>query len=57
MAGKGDSNMKILYILTSILIAIGLPQTILAQATPAAKANMAVQITEARKANAALLRQ
>ena len=49
--------MKILSILTAILIVVGLPQTILAQSSPAKNTSMAVQITEARKANAALMRQ
>jgi hypothetical protein len=58
MAGKGDSNMKMLLsIVTAVLIAIGAPQIILAQGSSAQNVSVAVQITEARKANAALLRQ
>jgi hypothetical protein len=57
MAGKGDSNMKMLAILTAGLVAVGVPQTILAQGTSAKNASAAVQIVEARKANAALMRQ
>ncbi len=51
--------MKILTVLILIsgLITIVLPQTIVAQKPLATSANMAVQIIEARKANAALMRQ
>jgi hypothetical protein len=49
--------MHILSILLAILIVGGLPQTILAQSSPARNVSMAVQITEALKANAALMRQ
>jgi hypothetical protein len=49
--------MKILSILTAGLIVLGLPQFVPAQNQPAAKANLAVRITEARKANAELMRQ
>src|SRR4030067_72049 len=54
---KGDLTMKILTILITGLITIVLPQTIVAQKLLAKSANMAVQIIEARKANAALMRQ
>ena len=47
----------ILVIVTVCLIAVSLPQTALAQGALSSNANMAVQITEARKANAALMRQ
>jgi hypothetical protein len=40
-----------------MLIVVGLPQTILAQSSPVRNVTMAVQITEALKANAALVRQ
>ena len=43
-------------ILLAVLVAIGLPQPAVAQ-DASIKANSAVQITEARKANAALMRQ
>jgi hypothetical protein len=50
--------MKILTLLLAGLIAFGLPQTVLAQGSSLAKkASLAVQITEARKANAALMHQ
>jgi hypothetical protein len=50
--------MKILTVLILAgLITIVLPQTIVAQKPLATSANMAVQIIEARKANAALMRQ
>jgi hypothetical protein len=49
--------MKFLSILTAGLIALGLPHVVLAQNKLAANADMAVKITEARKANAALMRQ
>jgi hypothetical protein len=49
--------MRILSNLLAILIVVGLPQTILSQSSPAKNASMAVQITEALKANAALMRQ
>jgi hypothetical protein len=51
--------MKILIVLILIagLITIVLPQTIVAQRPLATSADMAVQIIEARKANAALMRQ
>jgi hypothetical protein len=50
-------SMKILPLLMAGLMAIGLPQAVLAQGSLAKKASLAVQITEARKANAALMRQ
>jgi hypothetical protein len=49
--------MKILSILTAGLIVLGLPQFLPAQDQLAAKANLAVRITEARKANAKLMHQ
>ncbi len=49
--------MRILCNLLAILIVGGLPQTILAQSSPTENATMTVQITEALKANAALVRQ
>jgi len=56
---KGNSIMKVLIVLILIagLITIVLPQTIVAQRPLATSADMAVQIIEARKANAALMRQ
>ena len=48
---------KILFIVTTGLFAIGWSQTVLAQSQLATQANMAVQITEARKANALLMHQ
>jgi hypothetical protein len=57
---KGESIMniriKILTILAAALVAVGWPHTGLAQSQPA-NVKMAVQISEARKANAALMRQ
>ena len=47
----------ILAIVTVCVIAVSLPQIALAQGSLAGNANLAVQITEARKANAALMRQ
>jgi hypothetical protein len=49
--------MKFLSILTAGLIALGLPHFVLAQNRLAANAELAVKITEARKANAALMHQ
>ena len=49
--------MRILCNLLAILIIGGFPQTILAQSSPARNVSMAAQITEALKANAALVRQ
>ena len=49
--------MKILSILTAVLIVLGLPQFLPAQDQLAAKANLAVRITEARKANAKFMRE
>jgi hypothetical protein len=49
--------MKILKILAAGMIAVCAPHLTLAQSSPAAKANEAVKITEARKANAILMRQ
>jgi len=56
---KGNSTMKILIVLILIagLITIVLPQTVVAQRPLATSADVAAQIIEARKANAALLRQ
>jgi hypothetical protein len=45
--------MKILNILIGAVIAIGAPRMVLPQSPSAQDASMAVQITEARKANAA----
>jgi hypothetical protein len=47
----------ILAIVTICLVAVSLPQIAMAQGSLSNNANMAVQITEARKANAALMRQ
>ena len=49
--------MKILTVLLTGMIVIGWSQPILAQGSLASNANMAVQITEARKANALLMHQ
>ncbi len=49
--------MKIVGILPAVLIAIALPQTLLAQGAAAKNADMVFQITEKHKANAALMRQ
>ena len=50
--------MKIIpAIVTVCLITVSLPQIALAQDALSSNANMAVQITEARKANANLMRQ
>jgi hypothetical protein len=49
--------MKTLPGIAVILIALGWPQAVLAQSVSPRNASMAVLITEARKANAALLRQ
>jgi hypothetical protein len=49
--------MRFLSILAAGLIALGLPHFALAQNKLAANAGMAVKITEARKANAALMHQ
>lgn len=49
--------MKILKILAAGVIAVCVPHMTLSQSSPAAKANEAVKITEARKANAVLMRQ
>lgn len=49
--------MKILNILAAGVIAVCALHMTLAQSSPAAKANEAVKITEARKANAVLMRQ
>jgi hypothetical protein len=54
---KGDSSMKILKILAAGLVLVFAPQVAPAQSSPAAKASEAVKITEARKANAVLMRQ
>jgi hypothetical protein len=52
-----EIRIKILPILAAGLIAVGWSQTVLAQSQPAANVNMAAQISAARKANAALMRQ
>ena len=49
--------MRILKILAAGVIAVCVPHMTLAQSSPAAKVNEAVKITEARKANAVLMRQ
>src|SRR5574337_711727 len=49
--------MKIQTILLAGLIALGLPHAAQAQTTLSADANKAVQISEARQANAALMHQ
>lgn len=49
--------MKTLPIVTAILIVLGWPQSGLSQSALSTDAKLAVQITEARKANAALMRQ
>ena len=49
--------MKTLLLLTLIVVASGWPQTIPAQTPQSAPTNMAIRITEARQANAALMRQ
>jgi hypothetical protein len=53
----GDHSVKILPVVAALLVAIGAPQTARAQSKAEATAVKAVQITEARKANAALMRQ
>jgi len=45
--------MKMLNILIGVVVAVGAPRMMLAQSPSAQNAIMAVQITEARKANAA----
>ena len=52
-----EIRTRILPILAAGLIAVGWSQTLLAQSQPVANVNMAVQISAARKANAALMRQ
>jgi hypothetical protein len=58
---KGEPTMeiriKILLILAAGLIAVAWSQSALAQGQPSASGNIAVQIANARKANAALMRQ
>jgi hypothetical protein len=54
---KGDSKMKILKILAAVVIAVCLLHMTPAQSSPTSKTNEAVKITEARKANAVLMRQ
>jgi hypothetical protein len=49
--------MKLRTLLVAGVIALGLPQAVQAQTAPSANAGLAAQITEARKANAALMRQ
>lgn len=52
-----EIRIKILPVLAAGLIAVGWSQAVLAQSQPAANVNMAAQISETRKANAALMRQ
>ncbi|MGD1074757.1 MAG: hypothetical protein ABR903_01560 [Thermodesulfovibrionales bacterium] len=54
---KGKSAMKMLLTILGGLIVVGLPQAVHSQSALSADANAAVQIAEARKANAALMRQ
>ena len=49
--------MKTLPVLAAIVIALGWSQTVLAQGAASPNAAMAGRITEARKANAALMQQ
>jgi hypothetical protein len=49
--------MKTLAPLMALLIILGLPQVIRAEAVPAATAAKAIQISDAHKANAALMRE
>ncbi len=49
--------MKTLLLLAATLIALGWPHMVPAQTAQPAPTNMAVRVTEARKANAALMRQ
>ena len=49
--------MKTLTILAAVLIVVGSPQMILAQSSSAKNISLAVQISDARKANEALMRQ
>ena len=49
--------MKTRPVLAVIVIALGLPPTIAAQAPQPAPTNVAIRVTEARKANAVLMRQ
>jgi len=48
-----NSTMKMLNILIGVVVAAGVPRMMLAQSPSAQNAIMAVQITKARKANAA----
>jgi hypothetical protein len=48
---------QILLVLAVVIFTVDSSQTILAQGQPASNANMAIQITEARKANGFLMRQ
>lgn len=52
-----EIRIKILPVLAAALIAVGWSQTVMAQGQPAANVSMAAQISETRKANAALMRQ
>jgi hypothetical protein len=52
-----EVSMKTLLVVAAIVVALSVPQLTLAQTSPSANAATAVQITEARKADAALLRQ
>lgn len=52
-----EIRVKILLILVAGLIVIGWSQSVLAQIQPTTNVNMAAQISETRKANAALMRQ
>jgi len=52
-----EIRIKILPILVAGLIAVGWAEIVLAQSQPPASANIAVQIAQARKTNAALMRQ
>jgi hypothetical protein len=53
LRSAGNSSMKMLNILIGVVVAVGAPRMMLAQSPSAQNANMAVQITKARKANAA----
>src|SRR5262249_25929816 len=54
---KEAQTMKPLPVLALIVITLGLPPTIAAQAPQPAPTNIAIRVTEARQANAALMRQ
>ena len=53
LRSAGNSSMKMLNILIGVVVAVGAPRMMLAQSPSAQNAIMAVQITKARKANAA----